>query len=431
MKYLLFSFFILTGHILSQEYQITTVPVIEYSIDRYTNEIYYQHEFTGDIYKTNSTGTQHSLTNFPSLPQFANNSHTAAFVSDHNLYLHDFEKDTSYFLAYHPYIIPILLFSPSDDKILCGGESEVYVVYYSFEDNSVHNTGVTIYPDVMEWSTDTTIVYVSLGGFDIRVLNINDLSSNTLVPYVDTVSVMGLSSNYNINAFAYSYTYNVIENTLININYPNSGIDSTVYNFNKQGPFPGGNFRIFIRDLTWEKKSDKLAFIGEVPLVQVSLIYVFEYSTFNTYLYSDPNTTGEGNKYNLQWLNKDTVIYSDYNDNRYLFGLDVTMPVSVRETQPKESLKLDVQSFPNPFNINTKIAVYSPLTGGLTIELYDCLGKSLEMQNYDYVSAGTLILNWEELKNNKNLSSGIYFIRVILKGEDVLLQKTIKLIYLK
>ena len=109
MKQLIFSIVVLTSYTLSQEYQITNVPVIEYSIDRYTNEIYYKNDITGDIYKTNSTGTNHSLTEFSSVPLFSSNSHTAAYVSNHNLYLHDFEKDTSYFLANHPYIIPYLL----------------------------------------------------------------------------------------------------------------------------------------------------------------------------------------------------------------------------------------------------------------------------------------------------------------------------------
>lgn len=106
--------------IFAQEYQITNVPVFQYSIDRYTDEIYYQNYLTGKIYKTNSTGTQHTLTEFPSVPQFSNNNHTAAFIENNNLYLHDFGKDTSYFLDYLPFSY-YLLFSPSDTKIVYGG----------------------------------------------------------------------------------------------------------------------------------------------------------------------------------------------------------------------------------------------------------------------------------------------------------------------
>lgn len=283
----------------AQEYQIADVPVFQYSIDRYNDEIYYQHEFTGEIFKTNSIGTQHTLTEFPSVPQFSNNSHTAAFMENTNLYLHDFGMDTSNFLGSLPNSY-YLLFSPSDTKIVNIGDGGGPLSYYSFEDSSVHNTGITIYSDVIEWLSDTTIVYIGLGGVDIRTLSISDLSENILVQSAYLVSFRGLATNENIGAFAYSWEYNSAENTFINLYYPQTGLDTTVYNFIEQGPYPGGNFNILIRDLSWERNSNKLGFIGEVPLLPISLIYVFEYSNLNTCLYSDMLTTGEGNKYFLE-----------------------------------------------------------------------------------------------------------------------------------
>ena len=413
-----------------QEYQITNVPVEQYSIDRYTNEIYYRNDFTGDIFKTNFTGIYHTLTEFPTVPQFSNNSHTAAFMENNNLYLHDFGMDTSYFLGALPYFSYYLLFSPSDTKIVYGGDAGVPIVYFSFEDSSVHNTGITIYDDVMQWLNDTTIVYISLGGIDIRVLNINDLSNNILVPEANLVSIRGLANNTEIGAFAYGYDYNQTENAFVNLYFNQTGLDTNVYNFLEQGPGQE-DYTILIRSLTWEKNTNKLAFIGAAPLQYLSLIYVFDSSSFMTNLYSNPNTNGDGFKYHLQWLNQDTVIYSDYYDGGFLFGLDVTTPVSVKDKLIEEVDRFDVKVFPNPFNNATKITIYIPSLGELTVELYSCLGESIGRKSYNYVSEGKFTFDWDEIQNNKNLSAGIYFIRTLFNNKEYSLQKTIKVVYLK
>lgn len=418
-------FLILQIPIFAQEYQLTNVPVVGYSIDRFTNEIYYQHEFTGEIFKTNSTGSYHTLTEFPSVPQFSNKSHTAAYISGNNLYLHDFEKDTSYFLVNYP-LGSDLLFSPSDNRILRGGDGQVTIVYYTFEDSSIHNSGITIYPEVMEWLTDTTIIYIELPN-NIRVLNINDLNINTLVSYADTVTIRGLANNMNINAFAYSWEYNSAENTIVNLYYISNGVDSIIYNYLEQGTGSG----IFIRSLAWERNTNKLGFIGEGPLQFLSLIYVFDYASFETNLYTDPYTIGDGYKYNLQWLNKDTIAYSDWTDGRLLFGLDLSKPVSVKESLTEIVYELDMNVYPNPFNNTTKITVNVPSLGNLSIELYNCLGESIGRKNFDYISEGNFTFDWNEIMNNKNLATGIYFINTLFNGSEFSTHKTVKLIYLK
>lgn len=324
-----------------------------------------------------------------------------------------------------------MLFSPSDDKIVYGGDAGVPIVYYSFEDSSVHNTGVTIYPDVMNWLTDTTIVYITLGGVDIRILNINDLSENIVVQSAYLVSFRGLANNLNIGAFAYSWEYNSAENTFINLYYPQTGLDTTVYNFLEQGPYPGGNFTILIRDLSWGKNSNKLGFIGEIFSVPISLIYVFDYNGFITYLYSDLFTGWEGNKYFLDWLNRDTVIYSDFTDDQFLFGLDVTTPVSVKDNLVEKVDMLDVKVYPNPFNNETKFYINVPALGDITMELFNCLGESIDRKSYNYIPEGNLTLEWDEIRNNKDLPAGIYFIRVLFNQREYSSQKVVKLVYLK
>lgn len=426
MKKLFFLIYLFVSlNTFSQEYQITSVPVIQYSIDRFTNEIYYQHEFTEEVFKTNSTGSYHILTEFTSVPQFANNSHKAAYIDIHqsasDLYLHDFEKDTSYFIISTSFFSSNLLFSPSDDNILVTGESNIELLYYSFSDSSVHQPGVTIYTIAMEWLSDTTIIYNSTG--EIITLNITDLSSDTLVVVPDTVILHGLAYNANLNAFAYSKEYYyTVYNSLINMYYLSNGVDTTVYNFQKQGPSPGG-FWIMIRSLTWENNTNKLGFIGEVPLVPLSMIYIYDYNTSNTNLYTDPLTSGDGIKYNLQWLNRDTVIYSDYSDGRLLFGLDVTNPVSVSENFHEVIDGFDVKVYPNPFNNQTNINYFIPNSSYISLTIFDILGREVELLFEGEERTGHYYKQWIP----EDVSSGIYF--VILKTKDI--QLTRKVIYLK
>lgn len=399
--------------IYGQEYQITYVPVVDYSIDGYTNEIYYRHDITGDVFKTNSTGTNHSLTEFQSVPRFSNKSHSAAHILNNDLYLYDFESDTSIFLIHSNYFYfgSYLLFSPSDDKILIAVPPlankyqpfDGNVVYYSFSDDLVHNLGITIHCDEMEWLTDTTIVFIGLGGYDINILSIHNLNITTVVPHADSVTIWGLANNQNINAFAYSWEYNTAENTLINLYYPESGLDTIVYNFIEQGPGQE-DYRIFIRSLTWENKRNKLAFLGVNPLQYLSLNYVFDYNTFKTFLYSDWLTNGDGFKYNLQWLNQDTVVYSDYYDNGCLFGLDVTTPVSVEDKFTALKFEL-AQNYPNPFNPTTTIRYELPEKSFVTIKVYDVLGNEVVVLVNDENVAGEYAVDFD----GKDLSSGIYF----------------------
>ena len=417
----------------SQEYQITSVPVIQYSIDRFTNEIYYQHEFTEEVFKTNSIGSYNILTEFTSVPQFANISHKAAYIDFHqstsDLYLHDFEKDTSYFIISASFFSSNLLFSPSDDNILVTGESNIELLYYSFSDSSIHQPGVTIYTIAMEWLSDTTIIYNSIG--EIIMLNITDLSSDTLVVVPDTVILHGLAYNTNLNAFAYSKEYYyTVSNSLINMYYLINGVDTTVYNFQEQGPSPLG-FGIIIRSLTWEKNTNKLGFVGEVPLVPLSMIYIYNYNTSNTNLYTDPLTTGDGIKYNLRWLNEDTVIYSDYSDGRLLFGLDVTNPVSVFENLHEVIDWFDIKVYPNPFNNFTKFIVSIPSSGDLTVELFNCLGETIVRKNFNYVLEINFTFDWNDIQTTKNLPAGVYFLRANFINSKSSIYKTIKLVYLK
>lgn len=429
-----YTLFCFSFNVYAQEFQITNTSVYNYSIDRFTNEIYYQEELTEKIYKTNRNGSFYILTDFTSLPQFSNNNHRAAYINMHSrddkdLYLYDFDKDSSYFLINSPLLSPDLLFSPSDNKILVGGDiSGVQLVYYSFEDSCVHDLGFTIYPLVMEWLSDTTIIYLQFSDYICKV-NIKNFKIDTLVVAADFITINGLAYNKNINAFAYSWDYNSGENSLVNLYYISSGFDSTIYNFLDDGPSLGG-FEIIIRSLRWEQNSNKLGFIGRVVLNPFSFIYAFNYNTSNTHQYSDWENS-DGIKYDLNWLNKDTILYTDATDYSFLFGLDVTRPVYVHENSQEIFDGFNVAIYPNPFNSTTKISINLPASGELSLELYNSIGEIISKSNSQFVVKGNNIFSWNELFKNNSICSGIYFIKTLFYNNKYSFQKTNKLIYLK
>jgi cyclomaltodextrinase len=67
------------------------------------------------------------------------------------------------------------------------------------------------------------------------------------------------------------------------------------------------------------------------------------------------------------------------------------------------------QNYPNPFNPTTKIKYSILLPSNVSIKVYNTLGKEIETLVDEYKSAGSYEISF----NAKNLSSGVYFYRII------------------
>ena len=422
--YFFYNLFCLSFNIYAQEYQITSVPVLRYSIDRFTKEIYYRHEITGQIFKTNSKGTYHKLTNFTSVPAFANNSHKAAYVVTHStfdkdIYIHDFEKDSSYFLAnYDVSGGRGLIISPSDDKIMILSGSPLY---YSFNDSSLHYPGFRIIGGDMNWISDTTVTYWSTIN-QIYTYNINNFNIDTLVT-LTTGDIRGLAYNNKLNVMAYSWDINQGDNAFINLYYLNSKRDTTVYNYLEDGPTLGAYpFPIYFEYLSWIAEYGKLGFIGQIVLNPFSFIYAFDYNSSQTYLYTDFNGNIDP-KVDLNWMNKDTMLYvSSYG---FLYGIDATKPVGVWEYSHEDIDQLNVKVYPNPFNPATQIKYSIPEQSLVTVKIFDMLGNEIVTLINAYKLAGNYEVKFNASKYK--LSSGIY-ICTLRVGNRL---KSNKMIYLK
>ena len=73
--------------------------------------------------------------------------------------------------------------------------------------------------------------------------------------------------------------------------------------------------------------------------------------------------------------------------------------------------------FPNPFNINVSIPIYSSKTQILTIKIYDILGRNI-FEDKIRVDIGKNIYTWNGVnKFGDEIPSGLYFFHVMWKNK--------------
>lgn len=72
------------------------------------------------------------------------------------------------------------------------------------------------------------------------------------------------------------------------------------------------------------------------------------------------------------------------------------------------------QNYPNPFNLTTTIAYRLPFDGRVALRIINVLGETVTALVNEYQSAGSYKYIW----NASNLSSGIYFYRLTIEGQN-------------
>ena len=84
------------------------------------------------------------------------------------------------------------------------------------------------------------------------------------------------------------------------------------------------------------------------------------------------------------------------------------------------AMKLDLQSYPNPFNPTAVISFAIPIAADVSIAVYDMIGREVEVLLREFRRAG----NHEVTFHSGNLPSGIYFCR-LQAGSYVLVKKLV------
>lgn len=114
-----------------------------------------------------------------------------------------------------------------------------------------------------------------------------------------------------------------------------------------------------------------------------------------------------GTNINVPISGSGTYQMNDFqNLNRLKLFVTYNNVVSVDESN--DNLPVDFfleQNYPNPFNPNTVIGYQLPVTGDVTLKIYDILGNAIATLVNEYLEAGRYKVEFDA----KSLSSGIYF----------------------
>ncbi|MBX2992673.1 MAG: T9SS type A sorting domain-containing protein [Bacteroidetes bacterium] len=114
----------------------------------------------------------------------------------------------------------------------------------------------------------------------------------------------------------------------------------------------------------------------------------------------------------------DTIYISDYTSRslRMIVGVNSTTHVGQESALPV-AFRLD-ENYPNPFNPSTTIKFRIPVSGHVTLKVYDLLGREVQVLVNELLEAGSFETKFDAL----NLASGVYFYR-LQSGNFVSLRK--------
>jgi len=416
---LIFFLTILSFQVQSQSFQISYVPVLNYSFDKVTNDVYFA-DLGGNIFVRNLNDFSLNPSPFPNLPEFAHNTHSCAYGEGDTIFVYDFSNNKKT-AVYSPAASYDYSFSPDDEYLLLRGK------YYSFADSTIHDMEFSpaFYFDY-DWVSETKLLISLQPGF----LYSYDFLSNE----VDTVFFEyepGFSSfAYNREQdLLYYGEYEDIRPEIHTYNL-NSLEDSVVFDpeINDPDDICWRQLNYF-DSMKWSSDFGKLAILSFV-LEAGGTICVFEPDTRKFYRYTDCG--GEGFEYYLKWLGPDTIAYINYTNASYLYGYALDHPVSVEEIPENVSpSEFKVSAYPNPFNGTIKISLNGELKEPEVI-IYNINGEEVkryeELQHPDY----RFNIVWDGTNGlGQVVSSGIYLIVVFDKQDPLEIKGTLKVSYIK
>lgn len=405
-KFIILFFVLLLSQItFAQEFLISDLASVNFSLDRRARVIYLDHLFSDAVFSYDLNTNKLDTTDFQRLPHFANKNYWA-YISNYGFI--DFENDTTLkFENLDDFTGAHFSFSPNDLGFI--GKSGDKYSYYSIPEKKLfpsipNDVGWENPPPC--WSSDTTMMFQT-----IDKTTIIDVKLKT--GEVDTV----LKSKIEYDLIV-GFEYSPGDDFLLYVNsefdwqriwkYYLDGREREVfYDFDTENPEShcrGSDFGFEF--LQWSPNKKKMAFVGFFYTISASSIYCHFTDSNKTYLYGICDEYGL--KYDVEWLDNDTIIYNNATEAR-IYGYDLTSPItSVKNSEILPTEYLSIQNYPNPFNPSTVIGYQISVNSKVSLKIYDILGREVAVLVNEYQPAG----NYEIEFNAKGLSSGVYYYRI-------------------
>lgn len=431
----LIMFFLLAPYVLGQSFPISKVGQRDFTLNKFDKIVYAKDDYTGTIYEYNLKTGESKESQFPNLPTFANKNRSAVYEKDKLLYLYNFEKDSTYLLGSAINYDPFLSFSPNDGGLLVGRDDTLK--YFSFINNSIElktssPPGFNYYKVYPSWKSDSIIV---ISNSDRDAL----ISYNTFTGIKDTLFIVP-NTGYGIFGFDYNKKYDVIAysyetqpNTRIHLLDMKTGKDSVVFHLERDMPNStcADGAPLAFTYFKWAPDSNKLIFFGDFATNSVAGIYTYYIDPDSTVLQTDCHDLGH--KIDTEWINNETVIFSNQTAFR-VYSLTIPeITTSVYEEENNIPKDLIFQNYPNPFNSSTTLLFENNEPGSIELEIYNILGERMFRHTLDQVHIGKHSFSWNGRNKYGNIvGSGIYIARLRFKNfTNNVFTKSIKLQLIK
>jgi flagellar hook assembly protein FlgD len=124
-----------------------------------------------------------------------------------------------------------------------------------------------------------------------------------------------------------------------------------------------------------------------------------------------------------------------FGSSGYLYEVEILSdePTDVKDEKNDGMLNDDkINAYPNPFNSQTKIRFSLGEKGKVHITIFDILGNEVKTLFNSETEPGTFELSWNGINNRgKDVSSGIYYARMIIDDESKIIANSTKIILMK
>ncbi len=102
--------------------------------------------------------------------------------------------------------------------------------------------------------------------------------------------------------------------------------------------------------------------------------------------------------------------------------------LDIQSSSKDEHLSSEIEAYPNPFNSNINISYSLPQPGHVTIEIFDVLGRKVDVLKDEFSAAGVQYASWDgKNSGGEKVSSGLYFCKLRLDSRE----QIVKLHFLK